>query len=141
MDSKLTTGSKFDTAIVKHYSGRFETTTFKRELQQHIATDSRKTTAVVNHYGIECRSVFGTEGSSRTASNAALAKRYLSVCTSCSTLFSMGGTPAKRQLVFTAAASIPARRQSEIADPRLFGFIFRHCPPSRIFFQILQAQH
>ena len=32
----------------------------------------------------------------------------------------------------------PARRQSENAGPRLFGFTFRCCPPSRIFFQCFE---
>ena len=38
-------------------------------------------------------------------------------------LFSMVGAPAKRKCALTKAASIPARRQSENACPRLFGFI------------------
>ena len=36
---------------------------FLREIKQQIATHSRKTTVVVKHYGIECRSDFSTEGS------------------------------------------------------------------------------
>ena len=45
-----------------------------------------------------------------------------------------GGCTCEKKSAFTKAASIPARRQSENAGPRLFGFIFRCCPPSRIFF-------
>ena len=35
------------------------------EVKQQIATEieKKKTTAVVKHYGIECRSAFSTEGS------------------------------------------------------------------------------
>ena len=46
----------------------------------------------------------------------------------------MVGTPAEKKSTFTTAASMPARQQSENTDPRLFGFIFRRCPPiSNIF--------
>ena len=45
----------------------------------------------------------------------------------------MVGAPAKKKSAFAKAASIPAWRQSENAGPRLLGFIFRRCPPSRIF--------
>ena len=38
------------------------------------------------------------------------------------------------------AASVPARRQSETHGPRLFGFIFRRCPPSQIFFPSFRAR-
>ena len=44
----------------------------------------------------------------------------------------------KENCAFAKAASIPARRQSEDAGPRIFGLILRHCPPSRIFFQIFE---
>ena len=49
-------------AIVKHYGGHFETTIFKGKLSSK-SLQIVKTTAVVKHYGIECRSVFSTEGS------------------------------------------------------------------------------
>ena len=63
-------------AIVKHYGGHFETTIFKREIKQQIATDSKKlTTAVVKHYGIERRSVFSTEGSFGSLDNRARNQR------------------------------------------------------------------
>ena len=42
----------------------------------------------------------------------------------CSILFSRVGAPAKKKSAFAKAASIPARRQSENAGPRLFGFFF-----------------
>ena len=50
--------------------------------------------------------------------------------------FQWGVHLRKVDCAFTKAASIPARRQSENAGPRLFGFIFRRCPPSRIYFPI-----
>ena len=67
-----------------------------------------------------------------------LSRRHLSVLIFCSISFSMVGAPAKKKSAFAKAASIPAKRQSENAGPRLFGFIFRCCPPSRIFFQFLE---
>ena len=51
----------------------------------------------------------------------------------CNFIFDGGGAPAKRNCAFTEAASIPARRESENAGPRLFGLTFRRCPPSRTF--------
>ena len=72
----------------------------------------------------------------RTVSNATLARRHLSVWMFYSILFSMGVQLRKGNCAFKAA-SIPARRQSEHASPRLFGFIFRRCPPISIFFQVL----
>ena len=62
-DSKLTIRSKFATAIVKHYGGHFETIIFEREITQQIATEILKNYGGSKHYGIECRSVFSTEGS------------------------------------------------------------------------------
>ena len=52
----------------------------------------------------------------------------------------MVGAPAKKESAFAKAASLPVRRQSENAGPRLFGFIFRRCPPSRrcFFFQFFE---
>ena len=70
-----------------------------------------------------------------------LSRRHLSVLNFLFNLFSMVGAPAKKKSAFAKAASIPARRQSENADPRLFGFIFRRRPPSRRFFPIFRAQH
>ena len=61
-DSKFITGSQFTTAIVKHYGGHFETTIFKETFSSK-SLQIVKTTAVAKHYGIECRSVFSTEGS------------------------------------------------------------------------------
>ena len=60
----------------------------------------------------------------RTVSNATLARHPLSVRIYCSILSSMGVHLRKENSAFTKAASIPARRQSENAGPRLFGFIF-----------------
>ena len=54
-DSKCTTGSQFTTAIVKHYVGHFETTSFKGKL-------SSKSLQIVKDYGIECRSVLVRKG-------------------------------------------------------------------------------
>ena len=53
-------------------------------------------------------------------------------------IFNGGVHLRKVNCAFTKAASIPAWRQSENAGPRLFGFIFRRCPPSRIYFPILK---
>ena len=50
----------------------------------------------------------------------------------------MGCAPAKKKSAFTKAASTLARRQSENADPRLFGFIFRRSPYLEYFFQFLE---
>ena len=72
----------------------------------------------------------------RTVSNA-LADTTLVFWIFCSMLFSMVGAPANKKSTFAKAASIP-RWQSENAGPRVFGFIFGRCPPSRIFFQFFE---
>ena len=73
-----------------------------------------------------------------TVSNATLARRHFIVCIFCSFLFSMGVRPRKEICAVTKAASIPARRQSENAGPRLFWIYFSLLPPSRIFFPIFE---
>ena len=57
-----------------------------------------------------------------------LSRRHLSVLNFLFNYIFNGGCSCEK------AASIPARRQSENAGPRPFGYIFRCCPPSRIFF-------
>ena len=74
----------------------------------------------------------------RTVSNATLADATLEFLIFCSIFFWMVGAPAKKKSAFAKAASIPARRHSENAGPRLFGFVFRRCPLSRIFFQFFE---
>ena len=41
---------------------RYNIVQLLREIEQQIAADSQKTTAVLKHYGIQCRSGFSTEG-------------------------------------------------------------------------------
>ena len=76
----------------------------------------------------------------QTVSNATLVDATLVFWIFCSILFSTVGAPAKKKSAFAKkkAASMPARRQSENAGPTVFGFIFRCCPPSRIFFQFFE---
>ena len=81
-------------------------------------------------FSVFFRFVFRKKRGDRTVSNTTLARRHLSVWIFCSILFSMGGAPAKKESAFTKAAYIPARRQSENAEPRLFGFILRRCTQS-----------
>ena len=78
---------------------------------------------------------------SRTVSNATLADATWVFLIFCLILFSMVGVPANKKSAFTKAASIPARQQTECRDPKLFGFLFRRCPPSWMYFPIFRAQH
>ena len=57
-----------------------------------------------------------------------LSRRHLSVLNFLFYFIFDGGYTCEKKSAFTKAASIPARQQSENADPRLFGFIFRRCP-------------
>ena len=50
----------------------------------------------------------------------------------------MVGAPAKKKSAFAKAASIPARRQSENAGPRLFGFFFDAATHLGDFFQFFE---
>ena len=51
----------------------------------------------------------------------------------------MVGAPAKKKPAFAKAASIPARRQSENAGPRLFWIYSSMLPPiSNIFFRFFE---
>ena len=73
-----------------------------------------------------------------TVSNATLADATLVFWVFCSIIFSMAGAPAKKKSVFAKRHLFLHSERVKMLAQGLFGFVFRRCPPSRIFFQFFE---